>query len=203
MTPERSPPASRITGADSPVIADSSTDAIPYHISPSLGGNYLTGGYYHLIARPRARSMYTSSYVCRPLGDHAGVSLLNPGAGTQPKLFPRASARAVAKLANRTVNKKPEIECDKIGNRNLAGRGADRRFNYMNSKVRTAPIPHHERYWITPLDIRTEHDQRILQRLPQQLHGSNSLCALARRAGEAVRAVDLWVLEVLQRSPHL
>ena len=37
VTPERSPPASRITGADSPVTADSSTEAMPSTISPSAG----------------------------------------------------------------------------------------------------------------------------------------------------------------------
>ena len=37
VTPERSPPASRITGADSPVMADSSIEATPSMISPSLG----------------------------------------------------------------------------------------------------------------------------------------------------------------------
>ena len=37
VTPERSPPASRTTGADSPVMADSSTDATPSTISPSPG----------------------------------------------------------------------------------------------------------------------------------------------------------------------
>ncbi len=37
VTPERSPPASRITGALSPVIADSSTEATPSTISPSAG----------------------------------------------------------------------------------------------------------------------------------------------------------------------
>ena len=39
VTAERSPPASRMTGADSPVIADSSTDATPSTISPSDGMN--------------------------------------------------------------------------------------------------------------------------------------------------------------------
>ena len=39
VTAERSPPASRITGADSPVIADSSTEATPSMISPSDGMN--------------------------------------------------------------------------------------------------------------------------------------------------------------------
>ena len=37
VTAERSPPASRMTGADSPVIADSLTEAKPSMISPSLG----------------------------------------------------------------------------------------------------------------------------------------------------------------------
>ena len=37
VTAERSPPASRITGADSPVIADSLTEATPSMISPSPG----------------------------------------------------------------------------------------------------------------------------------------------------------------------
>lgn len=37
VTAERSPPLSRITGADSPVIADSSTLAIPSITSPSDG----------------------------------------------------------------------------------------------------------------------------------------------------------------------
>ena len=39
VTAERSPPDSRMTGADSPVIADSSTDATPSMISPSPGMN--------------------------------------------------------------------------------------------------------------------------------------------------------------------
>ena len=37
VTALRSPPASRITGADSPVIADSSTEAAPSITSPSAG----------------------------------------------------------------------------------------------------------------------------------------------------------------------
>ena len=37
VTPEWSPPASRTTGADSPVIADSSTVATPATTSPSPG----------------------------------------------------------------------------------------------------------------------------------------------------------------------
>ena len=39
VTADRSPPDSRITGADSPVIADSSTEATPSTTSPSPGTN--------------------------------------------------------------------------------------------------------------------------------------------------------------------
>ncbi len=39
VTAERSPPASRMTGADSPVMADSSTEATPSITSPSDGMN--------------------------------------------------------------------------------------------------------------------------------------------------------------------
>ena len=37
VTADRSPPDSRMTGADSPVMADSSTDATPSTTSPSPG----------------------------------------------------------------------------------------------------------------------------------------------------------------------
>lgn len=37
VTEQKSPPDSRITGADSPVMADSSTEAAPCKISPSAG----------------------------------------------------------------------------------------------------------------------------------------------------------------------
>lgn len=48
VTAERSPPASRTTGADSPVMADSSTEAAPSMTSLSL--NLLAGAYDHQVA---------------------------------------------------------------------------------------------------------------------------------------------------------
>ena len=49
VTAERSPPASRMTGADSPVMADSSTDATPSVISPSDG---MTSPAWHTTTSP-------------------------------------------------------------------------------------------------------------------------------------------------------
>ncbi len=107
VTAERSPPASRMTGADSPVIADSLTDATPSMISPSPGmmppptpaststmsplrsvppGTVVTGA-----SRRGAPSFLalTSRRVLRRLAACA---------------LPRPSAIASAKLANSTVN---------------------------------------------------------------------------------------------------
>ena len=101
VTALRSPPASRITGADSPVITDSSTSAMPSTISPSPG-----------ISSPASttqRSPTSSSLD--------GFSKIEPSAAmtlasvvlrirrSEPAwALPRPSASASAKLANSTVN---------------------------------------------------------------------------------------------------
>ena len=51
VTAERSPPDSRITGADSPVIAASLTEATPSITSPSDGID-VAGLDQHDVARP-------------------------------------------------------------------------------------------------------------------------------------------------------
>ena len=49
VTAERSPPDSRMTGADSPVIADSSTEAMP-SIDVAVTGDHLPGADDALVA---------------------------------------------------------------------------------------------------------------------------------------------------------
>ena len=63
VTAERSPPASRITGADSPVIADSSTDATPSRIVPS-DGNEFAGGDEHDISRAQFGAAHLLNCRC-------------------------------------------------------------------------------------------------------------------------------------------
>ena len=102
VTAERSPPDSRMTGADSPVMADSSTVAMPSTISPSPGMRS-PGSTTQQVAAGRAGS--------------SGVSMTEPSsASTLARVservlrsvsacaLPRPSATASAKLANRTVN---------------------------------------------------------------------------------------------------
>ena len=102
VTAERSPPDSRMTGADSPVIADSSTLAMPSTTSPSLG-----------IISPAltTTSSPTSSCVLAHLLDDAvgaaARARASPNASCaacRPAPCPRPSAIASAKLAKSTVN---------------------------------------------------------------------------------------------------
>ena len=99
VTALRSPPDSRITGADSPVMALSSTEAIPSMISPSPG-----------MSSPA--STYTTSPLRRE--DAGTFSLLSPTSlvamvslrvrrRASAWALPLPSATASAKLANSTV----------------------------------------------------------------------------------------------------
>ena len=100
VTAERSPPDSRMTGADSPVIADSSTLATPSITSPSPGMIWLASTRTTSPTRralagtvslsfPRMRSAVVSARVRR---SEAACAL------------PRPSAIASAKFAKTTVN---------------------------------------------------------------------------------------------------
>ena len=103
VTAERSPPDSRMTGADSPVIAASLTEATPSMTSPSEG-----------MMSPASTSTTSPTFSAV-----LGTSLI-VGRGSAPSslalvsvrvlrsdsacALPRPSATASAKFANRTVN---------------------------------------------------------------------------------------------------
>ena len=101
VTALRSPPLSRITGADSPVMADSSTVAAPSITSPSAG----------MISPARAT---TTSSLRRPLAltsstlpflpTRRATVLTRVPRNAWACALPRPSATASAKLANKTVN---------------------------------------------------------------------------------------------------
>jgi hypothetical protein len=100
VTALRSPPDSRITGADSPVIADSSTTAIPCTTSPSPGMTWPAV----TTARSPERSWADgiSCVVPSGLSSWAKVSL-RLRRRVSAWAWPRPSATASAKLANSTV----------------------------------------------------------------------------------------------------
>ena len=75
VTAERSPPLSRMTGADSPVIAASLTDAMPSMTSPSLGIS-VAGLDQHdvaLLQRRRRRDLVRPVAVDEQLGHRLGL----------------------------------------------------------------------------------------------------------------------------------
>src|SRR5579875_589011 len=107
VTADRSPPNSRMTGADSPVMADSSTEATPSTTSPSPG-----------MISPASTTTWSPSWSWVP-GTCSSGTPSRPGAqpdsrrATVSRLvlrsvsawaLPRPSATASARLANTTVS---------------------------------------------------------------------------------------------------
>ncbi len=100
VTADRSLPDSRITGADSPVMADSSTTAIPSTMSPSPGMTCPAVTTHRLPARNWVDGI--SSVVPSGLSSWAVVSR-RLRRKVSAWALPRPSATASAKLAKSTV----------------------------------------------------------------------------------------------------
>ena len=91
VTAERSPPDSRITGADSPVIADSSTDAMPSMISPSPG-----------MSSPAIDdALVADEQVVRRLLDDRAVGLADARDRLRARLAQRVGLRLAPALGDR------------------------------------------------------------------------------------------------------
>src|SRR5712671_2485124 len=102
VTAERSPPDSRITGADSPVIAASLTEATPSITSPSDG--MLSPASTRTISPTLRLVPETRRYsLPEPASSFAWLSVRVLRSDSACAL-PRPSATASAKLANSTVN---------------------------------------------------------------------------------------------------
>ena len=101
VTEQKSPPLSRTTGADSPVMADSSTEAMPSMTSPSPGMISPALDQDHVALLQLAGG--DDGLECRPRG--AGGPGYPSGSFSELAAWalPRPSATASAKLANRTV----------------------------------------------------------------------------------------------------
>ena len=100
VTEQKSPPDSRTTGADSPVMADSSTDAMPSITSPSPG---ITSPAQTMTTSPFFSSLDSTSFsVPSGISSRAFVSFW-VFFRLAACAFPRPSATDSAKFANRTV----------------------------------------------------------------------------------------------------
>ena len=104
VTEQKSPPDSRSTGADSPVMALSSTDATPSMTSPSAGMTSRVST--RTISSRRSEEAWTRvwpSCGLRPLSFFACTSLRVERSAAAWAL-PRPSATASARFANSTVS---------------------------------------------------------------------------------------------------
>ena len=115
VTADRSPPDSRMTGADSPVIADSSTDATPSMTSPSPGMTWPASTTTSRRPRAGCQAPTPRGMACRlsaGLASHAAsratVSRLVRRSVSACAL-PRPSATASARLANSTVSQSQAV----------------------------------------------------------------------------------------------
>ena len=106
VTALRSPPASRITGADSPVMALSSTDAAPSMTSPSAG---ICSPALTITSSPffsRADGTTVTLSFCDTEGILCASTSFRDARRESACALPRPSAMASAKLANSTVNQR-------------------------------------------------------------------------------------------------
>ena len=101
VTEQRSPPASRMTGADSPVMADSSTLAMPSTTSPSPG---ITSPATTTTRSPGRRRVAETSSVDPPAVSRRAVVSVLAARKVAAWALPRPSATASARLAKTTVS---------------------------------------------------------------------------------------------------
>ena len=107
VTAERSPPDSRITGADSPVMAASLTAAMPSITSPSPG---ISSPASTRTTSPLRNWLAATTWNCSPTLRRAARPWL-PALRLSARALPRPSARASAKLAKSTVNHNHRAIC--------------------------------------------------------------------------------------------
>ncbi len=196
VTELKSPPASRITGADSPVIALSSTEATPSITSPSAG---MKSPASTSTTSPR-RSVEPADLgpVARP-GAARRASSPSPRAarcaGVAACAFARPSATASAKFANSTVNHSHTVTCRMNPGGGLAF--AEQGLDEQDRREDGADV-HDEHDRVAHLRARRELAERVGERLPQRLAAEElsrvsvsvlvvmvSCCLLVRRVQHA------------------
>ena len=174
VTAERSPPASRITGADSPVIADSSTEPTPSMISPSAG---MTSPASTTTTSPRCSS-------------GAGTSSSAPSRGAErrrrrARRAQRVRLRLAAALGDRLgevreEHGQPEPDGDRR-RRTRAGRCARARGRGRRSPVViTLPSSTMNMTGFSHLSARVELRERVADRARARARARRRLRACAR-----------------------
>ena len=123
VTAERSPPLSRMTGADSPVMADSSTEATPSITSPSPG---ISSPASTTTRSPARRAVALHHLLSCRRAVRRAVVWVRIRRSDSACALPRPSATASAKLANRTVNHSHSDTLEREPQRRVSGPPATR-----------------------------------------------------------------------------
>ena len=154
VTEDRSPPDSRTTGADSPVIADSSTEATPSMMSPSPGMMSPAS------QTTRSPAFSTAAETCHSwpcASSFRAVAVSRLARSEAACALPRPSATASARFANSTVSHSHTVTemtntlgCGEAQHRGQGGADLDDEHHRV--------VPHHPRIQVA---------QPGRQRLPQ------------------------------------
>ena len=156
VTALRSPPDSRITGADSPVIADSSTDATPSTTSPSPG-----------MISPASTTHRSPGCSCVPghllLGAvraQASGDRLLPGRAQRGRLrLAAAFGHGLGEVREEHGQPQPDDH----------GSGEQRRIADEQERGQDGPDLHDEHHGVLPQDARVELAERVGQRSPDEM----------------------------------
>ncbi len=111
VTPDRSPPASRITGANSPVIAASLTTAPPSITSPSPGMTWFASTTTLSPVLSAAEETCSTDWSARRRKAGVATRVLR---SVSAWALPRSSATAVAKLGEQDRQPQPDVEGDEV-----------------------------------------------------------------------------------------
>ena len=190
VTAERSPPDSRITGADSPVMADSSTEAMPSTISPSEG--------MRSPASHTTRSPLASVDGRHPLFGAVGAQAARLG------LRPHLAQRVGLGLAPSFGHGLGEVgEDDREEEPDGDGPGEDAGMGDGLDEGDDRPHQHHEHHRVLDLHPGVELLERVDQRpaedlAVEQAPGLGHAVGPAPRAAVVVAAV--WSRSVIRRT---
>ena len=185
VTADRSPPDSRTTGADSPVIADSSTDAMPSITSPSDG---ITSPAATTHSSPTSSALDgTCSTVPSARRRFAIVSVrvLRSDAACA---LPRPSAIASAKFANNTVAQRKQR--DEAGEHVLVRRRLREVPKEQHRRVDAADLDH-EDHRVAEQRARVQLAEAVDDGRADDRAVEHALLAGCRRARSVLRAREV------------
>ncbi len=186
VTELRSPPASRITGALSPVIAASLTEAMP-STTVAVGGDEVARLHQHQVALAQRRGRDDVEVVRRRSGCGSRLACRSRRALRREAAcaLPRPSAMASAKFANSTVNHSQTDTAEDEPARRFPR--ADQRLDPEEGREDGADVDH-EHHRVPHLALDRQLAERIADRLPDD-PGVEERCAPGHRAGHVCRSL--------------